>query len=164
MERDAVGPSRPALAPGSGTARATLSVSDVLMKLTSRAAPGSMLCMVDKNDASWLSQLRRGVADRCVLALLGNQERYGFDLAKTLADAHLIAGEGTIYPLLSRLRRDGLVHTVWRESNQGPPRRYYALTAAGSEALGQFRVQWAQFAVGVSNLLGETADRDNQRR
>lgn len=65
--------------------------------------------MVDKSEASWLGQLRRGVADRCVLALLEHREWYGFDLAKTLSQAQVIAGEGTIYPLLSRLRRAGLV-------------------------------------------------------
>ena len=109
--------------------------------------------MVDKNEASWLGQLRRGVADRCVLALLEHQERYGFDLAKTLSQAQVIAGEGTIYPLLSRLRRAGLVDTVWRESTEGPPRRYYALTPAGADALVQFRAQWTQFTRTVNELM-----------
>lgn len=95
------------------------------------------------------------MADRCVLALLGHQERYGFELAKTLSAAHLIAGEGTIYPLLARLRRDGLVETVWRESAAGPPRRYYVLTPAGAEALDQFRRQWAQFTVAVNHFMEE---------
>ena len=115
-----------------------------------------MQSMVDnKGDALWLGQLRRGVADRCVLVLLAQQEWYGFDLAKTLAQAHLIAGEGTIYPLLARLRRENLVSTVWRESAQGPPRRYYALTPAGRTALAQFRHQWHLFTQSVDALLQE---------
>lgn len=109
--------------------------------------------MVRNSDSSWLGQLRRGVADRCVLALLEHQERYGFDLAKTLSRAQIIAGEGTIYPLLARLRRDGLVQTVWRESTEGPPRRYYALTPAGADALVQFRAQWTQFTRAVNELM-----------
>lgn len=117
-----------------------------------------MHSMIDKNESSWLGQLRRGVADRCVLALLENEERYGFDLAKTLSRAQIIAGEGTIYPLLSRLRRDGLVDTVWRESTEGPPRRYYALTRAGADALAQFRKQWTQFTGAVNELMGNARE------
>lgn len=117
-----------------------------------------MRSMIVKNDSLWLSQLRRGVADRCVLALLAQRERYGFDLAKILSEAQLIAGEGTVYPLLSRLRRDGLVDTVWRESMEGPPRRYYSLTPAGSEALVKFRTQWTQFTAAVSQVLDDTEE------
>lgn len=109
--------------------------------------------MVDQDNASQMGQLRRGVADRCVLALLEHRERYGFELAKTLSDAHLIAGEGTIYPLLSRLRREGLVDTVWRESSEGPPRRYYMLSPAGEQALKQFHTDWLQFTRAVDQLL-----------
>ncbi|MCL4521408.1 MAG: PadR family transcriptional regulator [Firmicutes bacterium] len=109
--------------------------------------------MVERNEASWLGQLRRGVSDRCVLALLERQPWYGFELAKTLSEAQIIAGEGTIYPLLARLRRDGLVDTVWRESSEGPPRRYYALTPTGTEALAQFRRQWTEFTGAVTALL-----------
>ena len=76
--------------------------------------------------------MRKGTLQYCVLALLANDERYGFDLVRSLAEADGMAtSEGTIYPLLSRLRRDGLVETTWRESTSGPPRRYYRLTAAG---------------------------------
>ncbi len=114
---------------------------------------GIMHSMVERNEASWLGQLRRGVSDRCVLALLERQPWYGFELAKTLSEAQIIAGEGTIYPLLARLRRDGLVDTVWRESSEGPPRRYYALTPTGTEALAQFRRQWTEFTGAVTALL-----------
>lgn len=79
-----------------------------------------------------ISQLRRGVLQFCVLALLRDAERYAFELVQTLAQTDgMVTSEGTLYPLLGRLRRDGVVETTWRESPSGPPRRYYRLTAAG---------------------------------
>ena len=75
-----------------------------------------------------LTQLRRGVIEYCVLALLTTDELYGFDLVKRLGESEgLVTSEGTIYPLLARLRRDELVTTTWRESDSGPPRRHTAL-------------------------------------
>lgn len=102
-----------------------------------------------------LPQLRRGTLEYCVLALLRQEPRYGFDLVRELAAADgLLTSEGTIYPLLSRLRRDGLVSTTWQESDAGPPRRYYALTADGSTALTRFVIDWQRFRDSVDRLLG----------
>src|SRR5437667_30930 len=71
-----------------------------------------------------IAQLRRGVLEFCVMALLEQEERYGFDLVRELASWDgMRTGEGTIYPLLGRLRRDGLLESRWRESPTGPPRR-----------------------------------------
>jgi PadR family transcriptional regulator PadR len=76
-----------------------------------------------------LTELRRGVLQHCVLALVYDRESYAFDIVRVLAGAGgLVTSEGTIYPLLARLRRDGLVTTTWRESEAGPPRRYYRIT------------------------------------
>ena len=86
-----------------------------------------------------VTQLRRGAVEHCVLALLEDDERYGYDLVQELTAAGLVASEGTVYPLLSRLRKDELVATVWRDSPAGPPRRYYALTRPGQRALDDFR-------------------------
>jgi PadR family transcriptional regulator PadR len=104
--------------------------------------------------ASKLSQMRRGAIEFCVLALLRDEERYGFDLVKALS-AHegLVTTEGTIYPLLSRLREEGLVETSWQESTQGPPRRYYRITAAGKGALDAFVEQWRIFRDTVDRLV-----------
>lgn len=88
-----------------------------------------------------------------MLALLEGEERYGYDLVAELSEAGLLASEGTIYPLLSRLRGDRLVATTWRESASGPPRRYYALTQAGSDALDAFREAWALFDTSVTSIL-----------
>jgi PadR family transcriptional regulator PadR len=107
-----------------------------------------------------ISQLRRGVLEFCVLALLRNGERYAFELVRTLSEAEgMVTSEGTLYPLLARLRREGLVETTWRESPSGPPRRYYTLTAHGEDVLGAFSVEWERFSRSVDGLLatGNTA-------
>ena len=101
-----------------------------------------------------LAQLRRGVLPYCVLAALAAEQRYGFELVGVLSDTYgLATSEGTIYPLLSRLRRDGLVATTWRESEAGPPRRYYRLTEAGERALAAFRADWRAFRSAVDDLV-----------
>src|SRR5215212_72734 len=98
--------------------------------------------MVAQQDAL-LAQMRRGTLQYCVLALLAGEERYGFDLVRGLAQVDgMVTSEGTIYLLLGRLRREGLVETTWRESTSGPPRRYYHLTGAGRTALEGFRLEW----------------------
>jgi len=100
------------------------------------------------------SQLRRGVLEYCVMAALRDDERYGYELVSELAAEGLLSSEGTIYPLLGRLRKDGTVATRWRESSSGPPRRYYSLTARGHEALERFGYEWARFRDAVDEALG----------
>src|SRR6058998_1679410 len=106
---------------------------------------GTLSCMVAAQDAL-LAQMRKGTLQYCVLALLADEERYGFDLVRGLAEMDgMVTSEGTIYPLLSRLRRDGLVESSWQESPSGPPRRYYRLTERGRSALDGFRLEWRRF-------------------
>ena len=101
-----------------------------------------------------LIQMRRGTLEYCVLALLREKERYGFDLVKALsASDGMVTSEGTIYPLLSRLRKDGLVTSSWVESPSGPPRRYYRLTKAGEKALTDFVPEWHRFRDSVDGFL-----------
>jgi PadR family transcriptional regulator PadR len=110
--------------------------------------------MVDV-DGRGMSQLRRGVLEYCVLALLREEPRYGFDVIRTLGEVDgMITTEGTLYPLLGRLRRDGLVETHWQESQSGPPRRYYRLTARGTAALDAFTEEWTRFSAAVDSMLG----------
>jgi len=108
-----------------------------------------------------IAQLRRGVVEYCVMALLEPEERYGFDLVRELASSDAMAtSEGTLYPLLTRLRRDGLVESTWRESPNGPPRRYYRLTDRGREALAGFQRDWVRFVQAVDHLLEGTGHDD----
>lgn len=79
------------------------------------------------------TQLRKGFLAYCVLKICANQPVYTSDVIKRLREAELVVVEGTIYPLLNRLQRDGLLEYEWQESEQGPPRKYYQTTAAGSE-------------------------------
>ena len=105
-----------------------------------------------------LSQLRRGVLEYCVLSLLSSTSLYAFDLVRRLSEADgMVISEGTIYPLLSRWRREGWVSTTWAESAEGPPRRYYALTPAGERALVAFTADWRRFRDAVDALLPEGA-------
>jgi PadR family transcriptional regulator PadR len=100
------------------------------------------------------TQLRRGTLEFCVLALLQGEPRYGFELVKALGEVDgLVTTEGTIYPLLARLRREGLVETSWQESESGPPRRYYTSTPEGSRALAAFTADWQRFCASVDAVL-----------
>jgi PadR family transcriptional regulator PadR len=107
--------------------------------------------------APLISQMRRGTLQYCVLALLADEERYGFDLVKELAEVEgMVTSEGTIYPLLARLRKEGLVETSWQESPSGPPRRYYRLTATGRAALEAFAGEWKRFRDAVDHFVEGT--------
>jgi PadR family transcriptional regulator, regulatory protein PadR len=116
--------------------------------------------MVDERQDALLAQMRRGTLQYCVLALLASEERYGFDLVRGLAAVDgMVTSEGTIYPLLSRLRRDGLLESTWRESPTGPPRRYYRATPAGRRALDGFRLEWSRFRDAVNAFVGGEDER-----
>ena len=116
-----------------------------------------MRCMVAGEAGNLVAQMRRGVLPYCVLAMLGDTERYGFELVHALGEVDgMVTGEGTIYPLLARLRRQGLVETSWRESDAGPPRKYYRLAEPGREALAEFAQSWHRLRDSVDDLLNGT--------
>lgn len=101
-----------------------------------------------------ISQLRKGVLEFCVLGLLRGTERYSYEIVHALGELDgLVTTEGTLYPLLSRLRKDGVVETTWRESATGPPRRYYRITPAGEATLAAFATEWARFRASVDVVL-----------
>lgn len=89
-----------------------------------------------------LAALRKGLLEFVVLKLLSGPALYVADLLRTLADTDFATQEGTLYPLLSRLRREGLVDYAWRESPSGPPRKYYRLTDAGASQLADLQAYW----------------------
>jgi PadR family transcriptional regulator PadR len=108
--------------------------------------------------ADVLSQLRRGALEYCVLALVAGEERYGFDIVRTLGTIDgMVTGEGTLYPLLSRLKKEGHVATTWRESDAGPPRKYYSITPGGRRALDEFTAEWRRFRDAVDAMLSKGA-------
>lgn len=118
-----------------------------------------MRCMAPVTESSALTaQLRRGVLEYCVMALLQGEERYAFDLVRDLAGMDgMVISEGTIYPMLARMRRDGSVETTWRESPSGPPRRYYRLSREGRKALLGFKKEWSTFRDAVDHVIDEGA-------
>ncbi len=99
-------------------------------------------------------QLRKGALDLCVLAVLSRGESYGYEIASTLVEA-VGMGEGTIYPLMRRLQKDGLVATRIAESSNGPPRKYYRLTDSGRALFAAHRRDWRAFSDAVDRLLEE---------
>lgn len=108
------------------------------------------------DDEKWMAQMRRGSLELCILAILARGKRYGYDIVQGLSGAEgLIIKEGTIYPLLNRLKAEGLVDAEWQPSPEGPARKYYTLTAAGSHTLTRLRRQWRSFADDVERILEE---------
>lgn len=104
--------------------------------------------------SNWSTQLRKGLLELSIINLLAQGELYGYDLVKRLADVEgLVVTEGTIYPLLSRLRRAGLVQARLAESSAGPVRKYYALTAEGRQARETMNAHWVELCKGVSALV-----------
>jgi PadR family transcriptional regulator PadR len=101
------------------------------------------------------TQLLRGVLDLCLLAVMGEGPAYGYEMTKRLRARGLsIVGEGSIYPLLGRLERDGLVDTHRAASNGGPPRKYYELSSLGQKALTSGISEWETTRDGVDAVLG----------
>lgn len=111
------------------------------------------------------SQMRKGMLEYCVLLLLRGERSYANDIIQKLKDADLIVVEGTLYPLLTRLKKDGLLSYEWQESLQGPPRKYYALTDEGLNWLAGLNAAWNELANTVAllknNIATETQDNKN---
>ncbi len=109
------------------------------------------------NSEARRSQLLRGVLDLCLLAVLNDEPAYGYEMTKRLRARGLsTVGEGSIYPLLGRLERDGLVDTYRAASNGGPPRKYYRLTDDGRRALAAGTTEWRAARDAVDGVLDVT--------
>ncbi|WP_297073369.1 PadR family transcriptional regulator [uncultured Duncaniella sp.] len=107
------------------------------------------------------SQMRKGMLEFCVLLLLKRGDAYASEMIARLKDAHLIVMEGTLYPLLTRLKNDGLLAYRWEESMQGPPRKYYSITPLGLEFLGQLQSSWDDISRSVTLLLSDSTISSN---
>lgn len=95
------------------------------------------------------AQMRKGVLEYCILSILQAQEAYPSDILAELKDAKLLVVEGTIYPLLMRLKNAGILAYRWEESKSGPPRKYYRLTDQGEEFLTELHITWAELVNAV---------------
>lgn len=99
---------------------------------------------MDSNVDNIKAQMRKGVLEYCILCILKNNDAYASSIIAELKDARMIVVEGTLYPLLTRLKNQGLLNYRWEESPQGPPRKYYSLTPKGEEALVEMDIAWVE--------------------
>ncbi|MBQ6433913.1 MAG: PadR family transcriptional regulator [Bacteroidaceae bacterium] len=106
--------------------------------------------MVDVTNAK--SQMRKGMLEYCILLLLKRGPAYASVIIQQLKEAELLVVEGTLYPLLTRLKKDGLLAYEWQESTQGPPRKYYELTADGQQFLDDLDKAWGEIERTVNVL------------
>lgn len=103
-------------------------------------------------DGAKYSTLRRGLLEFLILAIVSNEKVYTAELLQRLSETDFATQEGTLYPLLSKMRRQGLLDYEWHESASGPPRKYYKLTRAGREQLAEFRQYWQQLTSLIDQL------------
>ncbi|HUU06097.1 MAG TPA: PadR family transcriptional regulator [Patescibacteria group bacterium] len=103
-----------------------------------------------------VTQLRKGILELAVLAVLYRQTHYGYSLVRSLANPDAVEiKEGTVYPILSRLNREGLVRSDWVESSQGPPRKYYELTTAGRAVCESLQTEFRRLVLLVESAAAE---------
>lgn len=86
--------------------------------------------------------MRKGLLEYCILSIISKEESYASDILDTLKNAELLVVEGTVYPLLTRMKNEGLLSYRWQESTGGPPRKYYTLTEEGEHLLSQLNEEW----------------------
>ena len=98
------------------------------------------------------AQLRKGVLELCILSILAKERKYASEIISHLKDAKLIIVEGTLYPLLTRLRSAGFLAYEWEESKNGPPRKYYSITAQGKDFLSELSGSWNELKDAVEQL------------
>ena len=99
------------------------------------------------------SQMRKGMLEFCILLILTKKKKYATEVINELKLADLIVVEGTLYPLLSRLRQADLLTHTWEESFTGPPRKYYSLTKKGEEALSSLKHTWSTLNTSLNHLM-----------
>ena len=99
------------------------------------------------------SQMRKGMLEFCTLLIISRDKVYSSDILRELKKADLIVVEGTLYPLLNRLKTEGLLDYVWKESSYGPPRKYYALTPKAREKLVQLKATWKSLVESITTLI-----------
>lgn len=119
-----------------------------------------LLWYLRKEGIALNAQLKKGVIELCALSLLLKGDRYGYELVEEISK-NISISEGTIYPLLRKFRQEGYVDTYLEESQSGPPRKYYRLTASGQTALQKQEEDWNAFVRGVNRILEWEAHEKN---
>ena len=107
-------------------------------------------------------QMRKGVLEYCILSVIARKEAYASDILGTLKEAELLVVEGTLYPLLTRLKNSGLLSYQWQESTSGPPRKYYQLTELGEEFLKELDNTWKGLVHAVEFTTNHKVETDEQ--
>ena len=110
---------------------------------------------MEKADST-IAQMRKGVLEMCVMAAIEEQEAYASDILERMKQAHLIVVEGTLYPILTRLKNEGFLSYRWEESTSGPPRKYFCLTPEGLLFLRELKTGWSDLAGAVNRTIATT--------
>ena len=98
------------------------------------------------------AQMRKGILEYCILLILAKNEAYATQIISLLKESELIVVEGTLYPLLNRLKNDGMLQYRWEESPQGPPRKYYEITQEGRGFLDQLNIAWDDLILSINAI------------
>jgi len=101
------------------------------------------------------AQMRKGVLELCILSVLSEGEKYPSEIIERMKDARLLVVEGTLYPLLTRLKNEDLLSYRWEESTSGPPRKYYRLTQEGEKFLNELTLSWNELVEAVQKSLSK---------
>ena len=109
------------------------------------------------NTENTKAQMRKGVLELCILSILVNRDAYPTEIIDKLKETKLVVVEGTLYPLLTRLKNTGLLSYRWEESTSGPPRKYYKLTAEGEKFLQELQQAWHELVDAVNKTINNTA-------
>lgn len=100
------------------------------------------------------AQMKKGILEFCILSILSNGEHYPSEIINKMKEAKLLVVEGTLYPLLMRLKNEGLLSYRWEESASGPPRKYYKLTPVGEQFLKELQITWQELVEAVNIVVG----------
>jgi len=101
------------------------------------------------------AQMRKGVLEYCILSILQHGDAYTSEIISTLKSAEMIVVEGTIYPLLTRLKNSGLLSYRWEESSSGPPRKYYVISESGQQFLKELDMTWNNLMLAVNQITND---------
>lgn len=106
--------------------------------------------------------MRKGILEYCILSIISREEIYASDIIRELKKAQLLVVEGTLYPLLTRLKNNGLLSYTWKESSAGPPRKYYQITDEGHAVLARLDITWQELVFAVETAMLGRNDKEQQ--